>query len=35
MRDENIRLNVKEGMERTKEAYKFANILFGNGLIRD
>ncbi|MGC8931209.1 MAG: HEPN domain-containing protein [Dictyoglomus sp.] len=35
MKDENIRLNVKEEIERAKEAHKSANILFENGLIKD
>ncbi len=35
MKDENIKLNVKEEVERAKEAYKSANILFENDLIKD
>ncbi|MGB9811906.1 MAG: HEPN domain-containing protein [Dictyoglomus turgidum] len=35
MKDENIRLNVKEEIERAEEAHKSANILFENGLIKD
>ncbi|ACI18565.1 HEPN domain-containing protein [Dictyoglomus thermophilum] len=35
MKEENIRISVKEEIERAKEAYKSANILFENDLIKD
>lgn len=35
MKDENVRLNIKEEIARAEEAYKSALILFENNLIKD
>ena len=35
MKDENIRINIQEELERAKEALKSADILFENDLIKD
>jgi uncharacterized protein (UPF0332 family) len=35
MKDENIKINIQEELERAKEALKSADILFENDLIKD
>jgi len=35
MKDENIKINIQEELERVKEALKSADILFENDLIKD
>lgn len=35
MKDENMKLNIKEEIARAEEAYKFALILFENNLLND
>ncbi len=35
MKDENIKLNIQEELERAKEALKSADILFENDLVKD